>query len=664
MDKILRIDELINILDDLNYNYYTLDKPKLSDVEYDRLYDELVSLEKETGIVKNYSPTQRVGGEIVNKFEKHTHLGNLWSLDKAQSAEALRAWDKRVREAVSSYNSQGDERLPDVEYVLEYKFDGLTINLTYEKGQLAYAATRGNGSVGEKILAQIKNVKNIPMRVSFNETIEVQGEGIMPLSKLEEYNKKNSEPLKNARNAAAGAIRNLDTFAVIDRGILVYTYNIGYSQGLDFTTHMEMLDFLRENRLPVYPYAKLYTDIELLIDEIEKQDVSRKDLDVLTDGMVIKVNDMKTREVLGYTAKFPRWAIAYKFEAEEISTVLREVIWNVGRTSKVTPSAILDPVEIGGATVSRATLNNYDDIQRKGLMLNARVLIRRSNDVIPEILGVLETDENSIEILPPEVCPACGTELIKNGVHLFCPNSLSCKPQLISRIVHFASRDAMNIEGLSEKTAELLLEKLDIRKISSLYELTMEELLTLEGFKEKKSSNLLNAIEGSKKPQLSSFIYALGIDNVGITTAIALEKHFNTFDKLRNASAEELQNIPDIGEIVANSIVDFFKDDHIEEALTELFSHGIEPYYEDKEEIESIFSNKRVVVTGTIEGYKRGDIEEFVRKFGGKASSSVSTKTDYVIVGDSPGSKYDKAVELGIKIINQEEILKILKEGD
>lgn len=664
MDKILRIDELINILDDLNYNYYTLDKPKLSDVEYDRLYDELVSLEKETGIVKNYSPTQRVGGEIVNKFEKHTHLGNLWSLDKAQSAEALRAWDKRVREAVSSYNSQGDERLPDVEYVLEYKFDGLTINLTYEKGQLAYAATRGNGSVGEKILAQIKNVKNIPMRVSFNETIEVQGEGIMPLSKLEEYNKKNSEPLKNARNAAAGAIRNLDTFAVIDRGILVYTYNIGYSQGLDFTTHMEMLDFLRENRLPVYPYAKLYTDMELLIDEIEKQDVSRKDLDVLTDGMVIKVNDMKTREVLGYTAKFPRWAIAYKFEAEEISTVLREVIWNVGRTSKVTPSAILDPVEIGGATVSRATLNNYDDIQRKGLMLNARVLIRRSNDVIPEILGVLETDENSIEILPPEVCPACGTELIKNGVHLFCPNSLSCKPQLISRIVHFASRDAMNIEGLSEKTAELLLEKLDIRKISSLYELTMEELLTLEGFKEKKSSNLLNAIEGSKKPQLSSFIYALGIDNVGITTAIALEKHFNTFDKLRNASAEELQNIPDIGEIVANSIVDFFKDDHIEEALTELFSHGIEPYYEDKEEIESIFSNKRVVVTGTIEGYKRGDIEEFVRKFGGKASSSVSTKTDYVIVGDSPGSKYDKAVELGIKIINQEEILKILKEGD
>lgn len=664
MDKVKRIDELINIIDELNYNYYTLDNPILSDVEYDRLYDELVSLEKEIGVIRDYSPTQRVGGEIVEKFEKHTHLAKLWSLDKAQSFESLKAWDKRVRESILSYNSQHDEKLPEVEYILEYKFDGLTINLTYEAGFLFYAATRGNGSIGEKILPQIKNVRNIPFRVSFEETIEVQGEGVMPLSKLEEYNKNNIEPLKNARNAAAGALRNLDTSAVVERGILVYTYNIGYSQGLKFQSHMDMLEFLKDNRFPVYPYAKLFQSIDSLIEEIEKQDSLRKELDVLTDGMVIKVNDIRTREILGYTAKFPRWAIAYKFEAEEISTILREVIWNVGRTSKVTPSALLDPVEIGGATVSRATLNNYDDIQRKGLMINARVLIRRSNDVIPEILGVLETDENSLEIIPPKYCPYCGTELIKNGVHFFCPNSLSCKPQLISRMVHFASRDAMNIEGLSEKTAELLLEKLDIRRLSRLYELTMEDLLSLQGFKEKKSSNLLKAIEKSKRPRLSSFIYALGINNVGITTAIALEKDFKTFDRLREASIEELQNIPDIGEIVANSIVDFFKDDHIEEALSDLFAHGVKPYYQEEKKSESIFSNKTVVVTGTIDGYKRGDIEAFIRSSGGKSSSSVSSKTDYVIVGDSPGSKYDKAIELGIKIITEDEILNILEGRD
>jgi len=654
LDKERRIDELIEIIDELNYYYYTLDEPKVSDKEYDELFDELVRLEEETGIIKPYSPTQRVGGQVLDKFEKHEHLARLWSLDKCQTFEELANWDNRVRRLINEYNTSNLDKLPDPVYILEYKFDGLTINLTYKDGYLVQGATRGNGVIGEAILEQIKTIKSIPMTIPFKGTVEIQGEGLMPLSALEEYNKTASEPLKNARNAAAGALRNLDTRITAERKLAAYFYNVGYIEGKTFTSHREVLEFIKENRLPVFDYAKAFHNIYDLIEEIKVLDEKRKELDLLTDGLVIKIDDIRTREVLGYTNRFPRWAMAYKFEAEETSTRLLEVVWNVGRTGKVTPIAILEPVEIGGVTVRRATLNNYDDIERKGVRINSRVLIRRSNDVIPEILGTLEDDGETYPIEKPTHCPACNSELYQDGVHIFCPNSLSCKPQLVARLVHFASRDAMNIEGFSEKTAELLLEELDLRELPQLYELKFDDLIKLEGFKEKKTNNLLNAIERSKEVSLASFIYALGIRNVGIKTATDLANHYKSLDNIMKATREELVQVGEIGPVIADSIVEFFEDEEIHKAIDRLLALGVNPVYEEMEREESIFTGKTVVITGTIEGFTRKEIKEYVERMGGKVSSSVSRKTDYVIVGRDPGSKYNKAVELGIEIIDEE----------
>lgn len=656
MDKEKRIDELIEIINELNYYYYTLDNPKVSDREYDQLYDELVALEEETGIIRDYSPTQRVGGPILEGFEKHTHLGRLWSLNKCQTFEELENWDKRVRRLINEYNYNHGEKLPEPTYILEYKFDGLTINLTYRDGHLVQGATRGNGLEGEAILEQLKTIKSIPMTIPFKGTMEVQGEGVMPLSALEEYNKTAAEPLKNARNAAAGALRNLDTKITAERRLKAYFYNVGYIEGRTFSSHREVLDFIKENRLPVFDYAKSFDDIRDLIEEIDRLEVERQTLDVLTDGLVIKIDDIRTREVLGFTNRFPRWAMAYKFEAEETSTRLIGVEWNVGRTSKVTPTAILEPVEIGGVTVRRATLNNYDDVLRKGVRINSRVLIRRSNDVIPEILGTLEEDIETYEIEKPTHCPACHSELYQDGVHIFCPNSLSCKPQLVARLVHFASRDAMNIEGFSEKTAEKFLEELDIKDLPEIYEIQYEDLIRLEGFKDKKTRNLLNAIERSKKVSLASFIYALGIRNVGIKTATDLADHYKSLDSIKNASYEELLGVGDIGPIIAQDIVEFFHDEEILKAIDKLLAEGVTPIYESVETQESIFTDKTVVITGTIEGLSRKEIQEAVERMGGKVTGSVSKKTDFVIVGSNPGSKYNKAVELGIEIIDEERL--------
>lgn len=660
MNKEERIKELIKVIDELNYSYYTLDKPKISDKEYDDLYDELLSLENETGIIHPYSPTQRVGGNVLDKFEKHTHLAKLWSLDKCQSYEDLVNWDNRVRRSIEDYNSNNAQKLPDPEYVLEYKFDGLTINLTYRNGILVQGATRGNGSIGEGILEQLKTIKSIPMKIDFEGTIEIQGEGLMPLSALEEYNKTAVEPLKNARNAAAGALRNLDPKVTESRKLIGFFYNAGYVDGKTFNTHMELLDFLKENRFPVYPYSKSFSTMEALIEEIEENKDERLDLDILTDGMVIKINDMRTREILGYTNKFPRWAVAYKFEAEEVSTRLLSVEWNVGRTAKVTPTALLEPVDIGGVTVKRATLNNYDDIERKGVRINSRVLIRRSNDVIPEILGALETDEETYLIDKPSHCPYCHSELVQNGVHIFCPNSLSCRPQLVSRLVHFASRDAMNIEGLSEKTVERLLDDLNIRNLSEIYEIKFEDLRQLEGFKDKKSQNLIDAIERSKSVSLASFIYALGISNVGIKTANDLANHFKSLDNIKQAKYDELITVGDIGDIIANSILEFFHDERILEGIDNLLNEGVKPYFEEVEVEESVFTGKTVVITGTIEGLSRNEIKDIVERKGGKVAGSVSKKTDFVIVGEDAGSKYNKALELGIRIIEEEELKQLI----
>ena len=651
-----RLEELINKIDDLNYNYYTLDDPKVSDAEYDKLYDELKDLENSLGIQLEYSPTRRVGGELLDGFKKHIHLGRLWSLDKVQNEVELRTWTVKLEKTIAEYNSTTDDKLPKPEYILEFKFDGLTINLTYENGQLVQGATRGNGIQGEGILPQLKTIKSIPLRIPYEGRIEIQGEGVMPLSVLEKYNLDADEPLKNARNAAAGALRNLDPRLTEKRKLSAYFYNAGYLEGKTLETHLEMTQFLKDNRLPIFPYIKTFNNIEDLINEIQIQKNERSKLDILTDGMVIKLNHIRSREMLGYTNKFPRWAIAYKFEAEETTTRVLAVQWNVGRTAKVTPSAILGPVEIGGVTVQRATLNNYDDIQRKGVRLNGKILIRRSNDVIPEILGSMPDDQETYEIQKPTHCPSCGSELIQNGVHIFCPNTLSCKPQLVSRLVHFSGRDAMNIEGFSEKTAEQFVEQLDIKDLPEIYELKYDDIIKLEGFKDKKTRNFLNAIENSKNVSLQSFIYALGISNVGSKTAKDLADTYRSIEALRSATYDELVLIPDVGGIVAKSILEFFNDERIAAAIDKLLGEGITPHYQELTVSENPFKGRIVAITGTIEGLTRGGIKDRIEKMGGIVSGSISKKTDVVIVGEEAGSKFEKAKELGIPIMERTEL--------
>ncbi|MDU5417726.1 NAD-dependent DNA ligase LigA [Peptoniphilus harei] len=653
--KIKEMEDLIKEIDKLNYHYYTLDDPLLSDAEYDKLYDRLVNLENESGTVLSYSPTTRVGGAVLSKFEKHTHLGRLYSMDKAQGDDALLAWYNRIEKFVNNYNEKNINKLPEPEFIVELKFDGLTINLTYENQNLIMASTRGNGIVGEEILEQVKTIYSVPLRISYPGKIEVQGEGLMPLSELEKYNQENEEKLKNARNAAAGALRNLDPKVTKKRNLTAYFYNVGYIEEDIFKSDDEMKKFLKENNFNVSKYNYKLKKFSEIIKKIQEIGENRNKLDILIDGVTIKVNDIETRRALGYTNKFPRWAIAYKFEAEEISTTLLDVVWNVGRTAKVTPSAILEPVGIGGVTVQRATLNNYDDILRKKVRIGSRVLIRRSNDVIPEILGTLPSDNETHEIEKPKTCPYCGSHLYQDGVHIFCPNTLSCVPQLVSRLTHFASRDAMDIEGFSEKTIEKLMGTVGLKEIPDVYKLRYEDIIKIEGFKEKRTNNLLNAIENSKHPHLSNFIYALGIPNVGIKTARDLANHFKSFDKLRNSKEDELISIGDIGSITAKEIVEFFHDERIVNSVNELFDLGINPLYEDDSNGPKPLDKKTFVLTGTLE-IPRKDLEEKLISLGAKVTGSVSKNTDYLVVGENPGSKYDKARDLKIEILSLEEL--------
>ncbi len=472
-----------------------------------------------------------------------------------------------------------------------------------------------------------------------------------------------NEPLKNARNAAAGALRNLDPRVTEKRMLSACIYNIGYIEGKEFATEEEMIEFIKENKFPVFNYLKKFATMDEVVAEIEVLKDTRKTLDILTDGLVIKINDMKTREVLGYTQKFPRWAVAFKFEAEEVTTKLLDIEWNVGRTGKVTPTSILEPIDIGGVTVKRATLNNYDDIQRKNVKINSTVWLRRSNDVIPEIMGTVEdednTDEQEIKMLTH--CPACGVELIQNGVHYFCPNSMSCRPQLVSRIVHFASRNAMNIDGFSEKTAYQLFDELDLKRLPQLYEIKVEDLLDLERFAKKKADKLVEAIDNSKNCDLDRFIYALGIPNVGEKTAKDLVKRYKSLDNLKNATFDELISINDVGDVVANEIIEFFHDKEIVENIDKLLSLGVNPKYEEVEiATESPFSGKTVVLTGTL-SIGRNEAKEIIERLGGKVSGSVSKKTDYVLAGEEAGSKLDKAKELGVAVLTEEEFNNMIK---
>lgn len=641
------MQQLVSQLNEYAYDYYVLDNPRISDSEYDALYDHLLLMEKEQGIVLPDSPTKRVGGPVLEGFEKHAHIAPLYSLDKAKTIEEIRAWEKRNEKIAG----------PAAEYTLEYKFDGLTINLTYEGGRLIGAATRGDGMTGEEIYEQALTIRSIPLAIPFQGRMEVQGEAIMHLSDLEAYNKTAKEPLKNARNACAGALRNLDTAVTASRKLDAYFYNVGYIEGRDFEDHTQMIAFLKENKFKVSEFERVYHSVDALIGGIEEAGENRENLDFLIDGMVIKIKDFALREQLGYTEKFPRWAIAYKFAAEEVTTKVLDILWELGRTGKLTPIAQLEEVQIAGASVRRATLNNLEDILRKKVTVGCRVFVRRSNDVIPEILGAVPGEEG-VYTDAPRQCPACGSDLEQVGPNLFCPNTLSCKPQLVARMAHFVSRDAMNLESISEKTAELLFEHGLVQDIGDLYQITKEQLLELPGIQQKKAEHIFSAIEGSKTPELANFVYALGINNVGKKTAKDLAEAFGSFEAIAAASLEELVGIRDIGEIVAQSILDFFASQQVQKTLQKLWDCGMKPRAYEKR--EGVFAGKNVVVTGTLASMTRKEAGEQIEKRGGILQAAVGKNTHLLVAGEKAGSKLAKAQSLGIEILDEEAFLALL----
>ena len=551
---------------------------------------------------------------------------------------------------------------------MEYKLDGLTVNLTYDGGKLVQAATRGNGEVGEAILPQAMTIRTIPLTIPFTGRMEVQGEGIMRLSELKKYNETAAEPLKNARNAAAGALRNLDPQVTASRHLDAFFYQIGYIEGRSFETQQDMLAFMKENGLNISPFVRPAQTIEEALEAVHEIEQKRETLDFLIDGATIKITDMRTREVLGTTDKFPRWSIAFKFPAQETVTKLLKITWEVGRTGKLTPLAHLSPVDICGVTVKRATLNNYDDICRKRVRIGSEVWVRRSNDVIPEIMGVVwdgEGEAPETDIQPPTVCPACGGELVKlreDGVHLFCLNRTSCRPQAIARMAHFASRQGMDIETFSTRTAGLFYDELGVRSAADLYHLDREKLVALKGFGEKKAEKLYAELEKSKDCELDAFLFAIGIPNIGKKTAYDLMAHFGTLEALMGASEQELEDVEDVGGIVAASITEYFADEENRRFVNRLLEAGVRPQMHAQQDAGTLFEGMTFVLTGTLPTLSRAQAQEMIRKNGGKATGSVSKKTSIVLAGESAGSKLDKARELGVRIIDEAQFLQMIEQ--
>ncbi len=650
MNKNERMKFLVEELNKHNYNYYVLDNPTISDKEYDKLYYELVDLEKELGIVLPSSPTQRVGGEILDKFQKHRHEVRLYSMNKVRDFDDL----AKFMNDMAKYQKNPT-------FSLEYKFDGLTVVVEYNNGEFIRATTRGNGEIGEDVSLQVKTIKSVPLTIPFKNHLIVQGEGMMTQKAFKKYNKTASEPLKNPRNGVAGAIRNLDTKETAKRNLDWFCYSILLSEDKTFSSQEEMHNFLIENGFLVGDYFKIISTLKEAEEEIEKIDKIKDKLDVMIDGMVIKLNETKHREEIGYTNKFPKWAMAFKFEALETSTILKDVVWQVGRTGKVSPIAILEPVELAGATIQRATLNNIEDIRKKNVYKNSRVFIRRSNEVIPEVLGLAEKLENSEKIEEPKICPCCHSPLVKKGPLLYCKNRDGCKEQIISRLTHFVDREAFNIEGLSEKTLWQCHQKLGVSEFSDLYKLKEEDLLKLDNFKDKKTKNIINSINNSKNVDFYRFIFALGISEVGIKTAKDLAKRFITFDKLKNATKEELLDVEDIGDVIADNILEYFQDEENLKEINRLFDAGI-TINESNLVIGEKLKGLTFVLTGTLPNYTRPEMSEIIEKNGGKVASSVSKNTSFVLAGEEAGSKLDKAKSLGVKVISEEEMLKMLED--
>ena len=641
-----RMKELVEKLNKYAALYYEQDAPEISDAEYDALYDELRALEESEGYSLKNSPTHRVGGAPQKKFAQSKHLLRLYSLDKCKTREELAEWYDRVIKAAGK----------EPELTAEYKFDGLTLNILYENGALVKAATRGDGTVGEEVTAQVKTISGVPRNISYKGRIEIQGEGIMRLSALEEYNRRSSEPLKNARNGAAGAIRNLDPAVTADRNLSFMAYNIGFSDR-HFASQSEMHAFLAEEGFETESDFTVLKGVDEAFAFAEKVDGLRHSLDFLIDGVVFKVNDTALRDEIGYTEKFPKWAIAYKFKADEMTTVLRDVVWQVSRSAKLNPLAVLDPVDIGGVTVKRATLNNYGDILKKKVRIGDRVFIRRSNDVIPEITGVAEEVEGAKEVEKPTVCPACGAPVREEGAFIYCTGE-HCAPQIVAALDHFASKDAMDIDGFSEKTAEQFYNELHLTSPVQLMQLKKEDIAGLDRFGDKKAENLVSAVAAAKDTTMDRLLFALGIDGIGKKTAKDLSAKFGTFEALAQADKDSLLAVDGIGGILADNILAWFADEGNKKLLSDLYASGVS--VREAEKKSGVFDGMRIVLTGSLPTYKRGEATALIENNGGEVASSVSKTVDMVLAGEDAGSKLDKAKKLGIKIIEENEFVAML----
>jgi len=658
------IEKLVSELNEHNYHYHVLDAPVITDSEYDALFKELLRLELETGYVLPDSPTQRVGAPPLEKFERVVHRQPMLSLDNAFSYEELMDFDGRVKKYL---NTSGE-----IEYTVEPKYDGIAVELSYENGRLAKASTRGDGTAGEDITVNMRTIRSVPVELAGRgpapEHIDIRGEVYMNLADFDKLNnkrEKSKEPLfANPRNAAAGSVRQLDSSVTAGRRLHIACYGAGAMKGVSFRTQSEFMDWLREKRLPVPSGLVVAKNIQAVIDTIRKLAEKRVALPFEIDGVVVKVNDLDLQERLGARTREPRWAIAYKFPAHQGTTRIKEVIASVGRVGTITPVALLEPVKIGGVTVSRSTLHNWDEIENKDIRVGDTVLVERAGDVIPHVVKVVEEKRTGKEkrVPVPFLCPVCGSHAVREEgeVAVRCVG-LDCPAQVQEKIRHFASRSAMDIEGLGEKNVELFYENGLIKTFTDIYTLRKEDILDLPRFGERSADNLINAIEASKRTTLARFIYALGIRHVGEYVSKLISKNYRTIEDLYHVEQRELVGIKQMGEKIAGSVSEFFSDEKNIDALKKLRKAGIRienPDHEKGSEGRGVFDGMTFVVTGTLP-VPRGEVETFIENNGGHAASSVSKKTDYVVAGEKAGSKLEKAQKLGVRVISYEELLKL-----
>lgn len=658
-----RVHEITSLLNKYNYEYYVLDNPSVDDAEYDRLMNELIMLEGAYPELKSpLSPTSRVGGQVVSSFRKIVHKRMMLSLANAFNEDDLRAFDKRVKDALGVDN---------VEYVAEMKIDGLAMSLTYVDGKFDYAATRGDGTTGEDVSSNVLTIKSIPSSISTFKEVEVRGEVYMPKKVLASLNKERSQKgealLANARNAAAGSIRQLDSSIAASRKLDAYWYYFVNASDFGFKKHSDALDYIQSLGFRTNPERRICKGIEEVLKFVEEYTLKRPSLPYDIDGLVIKVNDMTKYDTIGYTAKTPKWAIAYKFPPEEVVTKLKDIIFTVGRTGKITPNAVLDPVRVQGSMISRATLHNEEFVVSKDIRVGDYVVLRKAGDVIPEVVRVVKErrEEGTVPFKMTLSCPICGAPLIQKDAIHYCSNT-KCDARHIEGLIHYCSKDAMDIDGLGDKIIEYFFNQKFIHSIPSIYRLEQyaQDIKITDGFGEKSVVKLLQGIEKSKSNSLERLLFGLGIKEVGVKTAKTLASYFVTMEALEKATYDDLLLVPDIGDISARSIVDYFKEEDNKKMIEELKELGINMKYLGKpvSSKKTYFTGKTCVLTGTLANFGRKEATEILESYGAKVTSSVSKSTSLVIFGTEAGSKLDKANALGIETMDEEEFMKTIKQ--